>query len=59
MRKPIRTTLDDDELELVDAATERSRCNSRSEFIRSASLLIANQVLPDYSENEEDERAHD
>lgn len=64
MRQPVQTTMSEDEKDLVDAAVQRSSCNSRSQFIRAASLLTADSVLRlDREETnghpeEEEESAH-
>lgn len=58
MREPVTTTLNAEELELVDAAMRRSNCNSRSAFLRSAALVVADFSLRleerdrDYSDQE-------
>lgn len=55
MRDPVSTTLSEEEKELVDAAVLRSGCRSRSEFIRSASVLVAGQLVPEQDEGDEDD----
>lgn len=44
-REPVWTALDERERELVEAAMERSRCRSLSEFVRSAAITTAHEVL--------------
>lgn len=53
MAKTLTFFVPDEQFELIEEAVHRSSCSSRSEFLRDAALVVADQVLAEHEEAEE------